>query len=341
MTPRSIWLNSMPEASPLCRKCRSGLCSGEETWCRLCSSASALNEIARYRFTSLSHRELGEEIAIQAVRQIQGITQLDKQVNSQVTSLSDKLRNSQEKLFENQRTVDRTAAAKVKPDGDRERKPDRHLRVKEETAGPREEEAPDYGSEEEDFAEESEEEVREERREVRASGSARPKSPPGPPPGRIALGSDKGRRRSRSRNRGRRGGTKHQEYHRGLNAPQTVFHKKPKIEPLTLGKDPKVRYSQKRWGTHQLQESWRHGQTKWMARRRALHLGRKRKTREKRVVWPWGWMSFGTSPFGTTAPWNLVSSWNFQYGKRLETKTSKASWRCLWRRLQWRTMEWS
>ena len=188
LTPRSIWLKIMPEPSPLCRKCRSGLGSEGETWCRLCSSASALNELARYRFSSLSHRQLGDEIAVQATRQIQGLTQLDKQVDSQATSLSDRLRNAQERINENQRTVDKTAAPKVRPEGERDRRSGKEHKVKEE-------EGPDFGSEEE-FQEESEEEEPEVRRE--AKRSLRPVSPPGPPPGRLALGKDKERARSRS-----------------------------------------------------------------------------------------------------------------------------------------------
>ena len=228
----------MPETSPLCRKCKVGLCSGEDSWCRICSCAGALNEVARYRFSSLSHRQLGEEIVVQATRQVQALVTLDKQVDSQVTSLSDRLRNAKEKLNENQETVDRTAAPKLKAETERQKLKqfvDTKIERARSSGRHREEEEPDFGDQS-DFGEESEEEP------VARKGDERPRSPPGPPPGRHG----RERRRSRSRNRGRRGGVKHQQYHRALTAPDTVFHKKSHLEPLDLGKYPKGEKSKKR-----------------------------------------------------------------------------------------------
>lgn len=112
----------MPEGSDLCRKCRAGFCQVGDTWCRLCSSASALGELAKVRFAFDSHRALGEEIIVQAVRNLKALTEVDKQTNSQVVSLSDRLTNAQERTAVAKRSASRPAVSGVVK---RERSPSR------------------------------------------------------------------------------------------------------------------------------------------------------------------------------------------------------------------------
>ena len=109
----------MPTGGLVCRKCKTGLCAEGETWCRFCSSASALGELAKSRFTFPAHRGLAEEVCYQAVRQVRGLIDLDKATNSQVTSLNDRLNNANQKLKEAS-VVERTAAPKFSSSRPRE-----------------------------------------------------------------------------------------------------------------------------------------------------------------------------------------------------------------------------
>eukprot|EP00435_Cladocopium_sp_Y103_P048995 s280_g14.t1 len=207
-------------------RCRSGLCTGDDRWCQLCSVAGTLSELARVRFHFQSHRSLADEVAYQAVRQIQAIVDLDKQTNSQVVSLSDRLANTQKHLAEARRVVGSTTAPKSagpRPSEPR-RAPERDI------TPPREEEKPDkapaeeadYGSQEE--SSEEEEEVKKEPDALeeeappreRPGGSAPPPEPLDPPRRKPAR---EERERSRSRHRGRRGGEKHKEARRALQDP--------------------------------------------------------------------------------------------------------------------------
>ena len=221
----------MPSGPAVCHKCRSGDCAGSDTWCELCSSASALSEAAKVRFTSKAHRKLAEEICVQAARQVSALISLDRQVQGQTASLSDRLRNAQGKLSELTEQLDQTAGAKSKP-----KRPIPAVPVQPPVKVEEPEEA-DYGSE--SFAE-SEEEESEEREATGASGSAvkrTPRSPSQPPPRRKE--GPKERKVSRSRDRGRRGGKKHQGHHRALQEPNRVFHRKPNYKIIDEQGRPK------------------------------------------------------------------------------------------------------
>lgn len=233
----------MPESGLLCRRCRSGLCGEGETWCQLCSCAHALGEVARNRFSYPTHRALADEIAYQAVRQVRALVEVDRQTHSQVTSLSDRLENSNRRLREVTVSIDKSAQPKRQPSRPREEDT-----VKRE---PREEERPDspqevdYGSEE-SYEESGEEEQEAERDPPRVPdvppppppprnpGTERPVSPSEPPRGRESRGH---RDRSRSRHRGRRGGSRHRQHHRGLADPQSIF------EPKTPKKKRKKKHN--------------------------------------------------------------------------------------------------
>ena len=227
-------------------KCRSGNCADGDTWCRLCSSAQALSDSGRYKFQSRAHRSLAEELAVQVVRQVDCLITLDKQVQSQTSSLSDRLRNCQSKLSELTDQLDKTAGAKSKP-GKRIAEPQVAAPVKVEKEV---EEEADFGSESK-FEEESEEEGSGETEPAggRASGSGvartdvRPRSP-SQPPRRVAKEAE--RKVSRSRDRGRRAGRKHQGHHRGLKEPERVFHRTPRFAPIAVdGKPKQTFYSRK------------------------------------------------------------------------------------------------
>ena len=233
----------MPGGNPLCNKCRSGYTDGSDSWCGFCSSASALSDSARYRFQSLAHRALAEEVVLQASRQVHGLIQLDKQVNSERASLADRLANAKRQLAEVTNQVEKSAAPKSS--GVRKSPREAAPAAKVEEAAPKEgkgaQEVPDYGSE--SFSEESEEEEEAEadkaeeeavplaRPEGRPKGSEQPRSPSREPLARKKV--DKKRRR-RSRSRGRRGGKKHQQQYRGLQDPNLKFHKRAKVEPIDL-----------------------------------------------------------------------------------------------------------
>ena len=102
----------MPGSGTVCKKCRSGLAAEKDSWCLLCSCASALSEAAKHRFSSLAHRSLAEEITLQTSRQVQGLIQIDRQVHSERTSLSDRLTNAKNKLAEVTNQVEHSAQPK-------------------------------------------------------------------------------------------------------------------------------------------------------------------------------------------------------------------------------------
>ena len=215
----------MPEGGLVCRKCRTGLCAEGETWCRFCSSAGALSELAITRFTFAAHRGLAEEACFQAARLVRGLVDLDKATNSQVTSLNDRLDNANRRLKEVTVNIEKTATPKSSASRARE-----SGAVKEEERGerPKEPEA-DFGSEE---SYEESEEVKDPEDRTRPVA---PELPPPPPPPREERPSrderppepehpprrteDRDQSRSRSRNRGRRGGERHQQQFRSLNDP--------------------------------------------------------------------------------------------------------------------------
>lgn len=252
---RSVWLKPakpvMPGGGPLCNRCRSGLPSDGDTWCQLCSCASALGEAGKYRFQSLAHRALAEEIALQASRQVQALVQLDRQVHSERTSLSDRLANTKARLEEVTNQVNRSAVPKsggARPPAPRSEPPP--VKAESGAAGadskPAGEEV-DFGSE--SFEEEAEEEVaadedpslaRGAQEGASASAPARePRSPSRPP-----LPRQPPKKRKRSRSRGRRGGRKHSQQYRVLQNSDLRFHRPQKIEPIDLGGDHRKRRPQ-------------------------------------------------------------------------------------------------
>ena len=91
-------LGMQPGGALTCRKCRSGLASGGDTWCKFCSCAKTLSDLANHKFHAASFRAFSEESLYQCVRQIQGVIELDKAVQSQVVSLTDRLNNVQSNL---------------------------------------------------------------------------------------------------------------------------------------------------------------------------------------------------------------------------------------------------
>lgn len=241
----------MPSSGALCKKCKSGLAAEGDSWCALCSSATALSEASKHRFSSLAHRALAEEVSVQASRQVRALIQLDRQVDSERTSLNDRLKNAKVKLAEVTNQVDKSAAPKsagvrpvaaspgqaapvraeaVERDAGREAPADARP-----PAGAAATEDPDFGSE--SFEEESEEEepVRDRTgaEEGDKRGTAAPRSPSRPPIPRADP--PKKNRRHRSRSRGRRGGKKHQQHFRGLDAPDQRFHRRYQPEPINLG----------------------------------------------------------------------------------------------------------
>ena len=102
----------MPSSGALCKKCKSGLAAEGDSWCALCSRATALSEASKHRFSSLAHRALAEEVSVQASRQVRALIQLDRQVDSERTSLNDRLKNAKVKLAEVTNQVDKSAAPK-------------------------------------------------------------------------------------------------------------------------------------------------------------------------------------------------------------------------------------
>ena len=154
----------MPEAGLVCRRCRTGLSRKGDSWCQFCSCASTLSELAKTRFAFPAHRAFAEELIYQTVRQVQCVVDLDKQTNSQVTSLSDRLGNANKKLNEVTCSINRSATPKRAPS-----RPEEADKVKSENKEPaerHEEEPPDFGSAE-SYEESSEEEIEPKETEVR------------------------------------------------------------------------------------------------------------------------------------------------------------------------------
>lgn len=200
----------MPESSELCRKCRAGFCQVGDSWCRLCSSAAALNEIAKHRFSFDSHRCLGEELIVQATRQLKSLVDLDKQTNSQVASLTDRLRNAQDQL-KGTAFPKRSASRPLERPVKRERSPSRP-KEQARARDPQEAHESDYTW---DYEDEEEEDLEHDPPVKRHSGQERPAEPVRPPRGRNAEEKDRGGHHQGSRRI--RGGRKHKRQYRELH----------------------------------------------------------------------------------------------------------------------------
>lgn len=239
----------MPGSGTVCKKCRSGLAAEKDSWCLLCSCASALSEAAKHRFSSLAHRSLAEEITLQTSRQVQGLIQIDRQVHSERTSLSDRLTNAKNKLAEVTNQVERSAqpkSASARPGaagggGDR---PVKAEAAEKETVDKAPRSEADFGSESFEEETEEEEEAGEEapageveEKKGEAARAEVPRSPSRPPLPRNPP-SKKKKKRDRSRDRGRRGGARHQQNFRGLYNPDQNFHRSFRPEPINLGGEP-------------------------------------------------------------------------------------------------------
>ena len=228
----------MPEGGLVCRKCRSGLCAEGETWCRFCSSAAALSELARTRFTFPAHRGLAEEACYQATRIVRGLVDIDRATNSQVTSLNDRLGNANKRLREVTVEIDKSTAPKALPSRPRESSAVKDEQKTKKGAGS---EAADFGSEESYEESEAEEETEPPRKDEEVP-------PPPPPPARSERPPEpalpprsegRGHRdRSRSRHRGRRGGEKHQQAFRALTDHRGFEEPKPKKKRKNRGSRP-------------------------------------------------------------------------------------------------------
>ena len=91
----------MGYSSLTCRKCRVGSCQEGDTWCVLCSCIQTLSELAKQRLHVPTFRVFAEELVKQSTRHFQAIiVSLDRQTQSQFTSLTDRLNNAQWSLNE-------------------------------------------------------------------------------------------------------------------------------------------------------------------------------------------------------------------------------------------------
>ena len=202
-------------------------------------------------------RAFAEELVKQTTRQFQAVVTLDRQTQSQFTSLTDRLNNAQKKLNEEQsgasgtypKSAPQRRSQSLAPVAAKEEdRPDRDRREPREARADREEREERQVGEEADFGSASESEsVSAEKREAReedrpphrgeageaersARGSERPPEPADPPRAPAAP-----RKRKRSRSRGRRGGSRHQATYRGLYEPGKEFHHRGGLEPRDLG----------------------------------------------------------------------------------------------------------
>ena len=191
---------------------------------------------------------------VQASRQVRALVTLDRAVQSQTSSLSDRLRNTQKSLETAQGQLEKTAAAKKKAAPEQEEKKDKaRIPVKEErTEGRSLQEEVDYDADEESeesYGVESEEEKETPTRTEPASSGVRPapERPRSPEP----RTEDRKRKAERdepvSRERRRRGGRKHQGRHRILEEPSRVFHRHNNLERIDLGGRPRQTFYSRKW----------------------------------------------------------------------------------------------
>ena len=244
----------MPESGPVCSKCRVARSTDSDSWCDFCSGAASLSEAAKTRFHSPAHRRLAEELVVQATRQVRALVTLDRQVQSQTSSLSDRLKNAQVALENSQTQVEKTAVAKKKPVPEKsERKEPARSSVKEEKPEdrpPAEEADYERDESEESYEEESEEEEKSEGKSAEAaSGSVReaPRSPRTPDRRSEVRKRKRGEEPEARRETHRRGGRKHQARFRGLQEPTKVFHRNNNLAPLDLGGRPRQTFYSRRW----------------------------------------------------------------------------------------------
>ena len=165
----------MPYSPLTCRKCRVGACAEGDTWCVLCSCLQTLGELSRQRLHVPSFRALAEELVKQTTRQYQAILGLDRQTQSQFTSLTDRLNNAQRRLNEStggpsgaypKSAPRRRSQSAVEPAAKEELQEEREVSGRERREERREEPR-------EDRREDRREERREERQEDREEGRDR------------------------------------------------------------------------------------------------------------------------------------------------------------------------
>ena len=198
----------MPSGDALCRKCHAGPAEEGDSWCAICSGSQLLGESARNRFHSRAHHALCGELVRQTARQVQAVVKLDRQVQGEVCSLSDRLRNAKQQLSEVTNQIKKSAAAKSKA---------------EQPVARSERFAPSEGHP--DRSKEA------------------PRSPSRPPPHPPPVREERERSRSRPRgekkktkkknkgSRGRRGGARHQQ-----NFPVPSTCRSRAVEPIDLGR---------------------------------------------------------------------------------------------------------
>ena len=229
-------LKWMSGASPLCTKCRGGSAEAGDTWCLGCRSLEAASNALKGKWWSSAHRQLGEEVLLDAARNLRGLKQLDQGAQSLSDSLNSKLR----KALASGNRGEPSASSGLRPGVKLEpvpepQQPPRAHRVP--LHGSRATEVSPREEASEDFQEEGEEETAsEDRRYVHPSTAAKapPPKPPSPPRRSREGGEEKSFRpedkRKRGNRPGHRGGAKHQKRYREFAEPGKISHKKLKAE---------------------------------------------------------------------------------------------------------------
>eukprot|EP00438_Fugacium_kawagutii_P035341 Skav207490 [mRNA] locus=scaffold334:64582:72053:+ [translate_table: standard] len=219
----------MPGVPSPCSKCNNSGAGEGDTWCVGCKALEASQSLLKQRWFSESYRRLGEEVLIQAARQLKAVKHLDSGLQSLSDSWESRIKKASLERASKPASVGKERAAGADTRARSSQAPPRGER--DHSKAPR---APSSHSDSAESGEESQEEIIEEPEELQttaAKSRAKPRSPSRSPRNKEPL---ERRKRKRGTRPGHRGGARHQKRYRELRDPNFQTHRKFNSADLKL-----------------------------------------------------------------------------------------------------------
>ena len=235
-------------SSSACAKCKRGGAAEGDSWCLGCSALESAQSSLKANWWSQSHRRLGEEIVIQASKQLRAVKNLDSSLQSFNDSFEARLRKTAAQTGGHQRPPEPPLPPRVAPIlAEAPQPPTVKVEVKAEPRAatgyfqPDSSPSPDYGN---DTPSEQEEQEEAGSPDKQPADSPRPRHRPEGNSGAARGHSshrghrDRSRtprpRRQRGPRPGHRGGVKHQKRYREYSGHQGHFHRPLRGEEATI-----------------------------------------------------------------------------------------------------------
>ena len=234
-----------------CAKCRRGGAAEGDSWCVGCLAVESIHTSLKANWWSSSHRRLGEELVVQAAKQLRAVKNLDTSLQSFADSCEARLKKASSSVGARKppepphpprgrpRLLEAPVVTPVKEEEIKQEKSGRTGTVQPDSPGSE----PDWEAEEE-HSESGSEGRRASPSPARLGGEERHQSVvAGTGAGRGLQYPPEHRDRSRTRTRrrrgprpGHRGGAKHQRHYRDHHQPGVVRHRPWKESDLDLSR---------------------------------------------------------------------------------------------------------